>query len=69
MLGGIAGIGLGYLLCQSIDNAGGFPFQGLRWQAAAIVMGVAAVLGLFASLVPAFFAARANIVSSLRFVG
>ncbi|MGN6367140.1 MAG: ABC transporter permease [Phycisphaerae bacterium] len=69
LLGGALGIGIGYLLCSAITDAGGFPFQGLKWQAAVTVLAVAALLGLLASLLPALITSRKNIVDSLRFTG
>ena len=70
MLGGILGLGLGLVLAKAIQAAGGsFGFQGLRWQAAVIVLGMSAIIGLLAALVPAVIAARKNVVASLRFTG
>lgn len=70
LIGGLLGIGLGILLSKGIAAAsGGFESQGIRWQAAAAVLGVAAFVGLVAALVPAIGAARRNLVDSLRFVG
>ena len=46
-----------------------FGFQGLKWQACAIVLGMSALIGLLAALVPALVAARKNVVESLRFTG
>ena len=68
LFGGIAGLGLGLLLAKLMQS-GAFPFQGLKWQAAAIVLGMAAFIGLFAALVPAVIASRKNVVESLRFTG
>lgn len=69
VVGGVIGLGLGYLLSQGIESAGGFGFQGMKWQAAAAVLGVAGALGLLASVAPAVIASRKNIVESLRFTG
>jgi putative ABC transport system permease protein len=70
LMGGLAGLGLGMLLAKGIEaGAGAFGFQGLRWQAAGIVLGVAAVVGLCAAFVPAVAASRRNIVESLRLTG
>ncbi len=69
VLGGVIGLGIGYLLSTGIERAGGFGFQGMKWQAAAAVIGIATLLGLLASLVPAVITSRKNIVESLRFTG
>ncbi|HEX8342885.1 MAG TPA: FtsX-like permease family protein [Tepidisphaeraceae bacterium] len=70
LLGGAVGIGLGYLLALMIQqNSGGFVAQGLKWQAAAIVLAIAASIGLLAAIVPAVVASRKNVVESLRFTG
>jgi putative ABC transport system permease protein len=68
ILGGVAGIGLGLMLSKIMES-GAFPFQGIKWQAAVIVLSMAIVIGLFAALVPAIIASRKNIVESLRFTG
>jgi putative ABC transport system permease protein len=67
--GGLVGLGLGSLLARGVQAAGVFGFEGMRWQAAGVVLGMAAVIGLAAALVPALIAARKNVVESLRFVG
>jgi putative ABC transport system permease protein len=64
----VAGLGIGLLLAKGMQSSG-FGFQGLKWQAAAIVLGMAAVIGLIAALVPALIASRKNVVESLRFTG
>lgn len=70
VIGGVAGIGLGALLAKGIAaGSGGFVGQGLKWQAALIVLGVAALIGALAALVPAISASRRNVVESLRFTG
>ena len=70
LLGGLAGLGLGWLLARAIAaGTAGFGFQGIKWQAAAIVLGIAALIGLLAALVPALAASRKNVVESLRFTG
>jgi putative ABC transport system permease protein len=69
IMGGVLGLGLGYALSKGITEMGGFGFQGMKWEAAALVLGVAVVLGLLASLAPAVIASRKNIVESLRFTG
>jgi putative ABC transport system permease protein len=70
VVGGVIGLGLGYLLSQGLLAAGNFfSFQGLKWQAALIVLVAAAVVGLVSSLVPGIIAARKNVVESLRFTG
>ena len=70
VLGGLAGLGLGFLMARGLALvAGGFGFTGIKWQAAAVVLGMAAVIGVVASLVPAVIASRKNVVESLRFTG
>ena len=68
LLGGLAGLGIGSLLAKGMQSSG-FGFQGLKWEAATIVLGMAAVIGLIAALVPALIASRKNVVESLRFSG
>ena len=70
IVGGLAGLGLGWLLAKALQaGAGAFGFQGIKWQAAAVVLGMAVVIGLLAALVPALIASRKNLVESLRFSG
>jgi putative ABC transport system permease protein len=69
LVGGVLGLGLGYLLSRGMTEASGFFLQGMRWQSATLVLVIAAVLGFVASLVPAIIASRKNIVESLRFTG
>ena len=70
VIGGLIGLGLGTLLARGLEAvAGAFGFQGMKWQAAVIVLVMAAVIGWFAALVPALVAARKNVVESLRFTG
>ena len=70
LFGGIAGLGLGWLLARGLQaSPANFGFTGIKWQAAAIVLGMAAFIGLMAALVPAMVAARKNVVESLRFTG
>ncbi|MGB7159760.1 MAG: FtsX-like permease family protein [Tepidisphaeraceae bacterium] len=69
LIGGLLGLGLGWLLARGMASTGAFGFTGIKWQAAAIVLGMAAVIGLLAALVPAMVAARKNVVESLRFTG
>jgi putative ABC transport system permease protein len=68
ILGGCAGLGLGYLLAKGMQGSG-FAFQGIKWQAASVVLGMAAFVGLVAALIPALIASRKNVVESLRFTG
>src|SRR3954447_14709856 len=68
ILGGCAGLGIGLLLAKGMQSSG-FGFQGIKWQGASIVLGMAAVVGLVAALVPALIASRKNVVESLRFTG
>jgi putative ABC transport system permease protein len=70
LVGGLAGLVLGFLLAKGLQiGPGAFMFKSLKWQAAAIVLGMAAVIGLVAALVPALIASRKNVVESLRFTG
>jgi putative ABC transport system permease protein len=69
LIGGAAGIGIGWVLAKGLQSTSFFGFQGLKWQAAGIVLGVAAVVGLISALVPAIVASRKNLVESLRFTG
>jgi putative ABC transport system permease protein len=70
LIGGVLGLGLGYLLAKGLQaGAGAFGFTGIKWQAAMIVLAMAAVIGLVAALVPALVAARKNVVESIRFTG
>jgi len=70
VMGGLAGLGLGSLMARGLAAvAGGFGFSSIKWQAAAIVLGMAALIGVVASLAPALIASRKNVVESLRFTG
>ncbi len=70
LIGGVIGLGLGLLLAKGAQSgAANFGFQGLRWEAAAIVLAMAALIGLAAALVPAIIASRKNVVEAIRFVG
>src|SRR6266850_1204586 len=70
LLGGLAGLGLGWLLGRALQaSPANFGFTGIKWQAATFVMAMAAFIGLLAALVPALIAARKNVVESLRFTG
>ncbi len=68
LFGGLAGLGLGLVLAKLLQS-GAFPFQGLKWQAAVIVLAMSVFVGLFSALVPAVIASRKNVVESLRFTG
>jgi len=70
LIGGGIGLSLGWVLATGLTAAGGgFGFRGLKWQAATIVLVMAVLVGLMASLVPAVIASRKNVVESLRFTG
>lgn len=69
LIGGLVGLGLGTLLAKALASTGAFGFTGLKWQAAAFVLGVSALVGLVAALAPAMIASRKNVVESLRFTG
>jgi putative ABC transport system permease protein len=69
-LGGVIGLAIGLAMAKGLEAGGAaFGFQGLKWQAAAVVMGMAILVGLLAALVPAINASRKNVVESLRFTG
>jgi putative ABC transport system permease protein len=70
VLGGVAGLLLGTGLAALLQSIGAqFGFRSMKWQAAAIVMVMAVLIGLLAALVPALIASRKNVVESLRFTG
>jgi len=70
VVGGLAGLGIGTLLAKALQaGAGAFGFTAIKWQAAVIVLGMAALIGLLAALAPAMIASRKNVVESLRFTG
>lgn len=70
VLGGVVGIGIGLGLSKALEaSPANFGFQGLKWQAMAIVLVSAAIIGLLSALVPAVIASRNNVVESLRFTG
>jgi len=70
MMGGVLGLAIGWTLSRGIEEvAAGFGFQGLKWQTAAIVLGMAGFIGMLAAFVPAVVASRKNVVESLRFTG
>lgn len=70
LLGGLAGLALGAMAAKGLMSVGAMiGFTGMRWQAAAIVLGVAVLVGFVASLAPAVIASRKNVVDSLRFTG
>lgn len=70
LAGGGLGLGLGWLLARLLGAiVQGFDTMRIRWQAATIVLAMAAVIGVFASLVPAMLASRKNLVEAMRFAG
>ena len=69
LAGGVVGLGIGFLLARWMAAQGFFGFTGMKWQAMAIVLGMAALIGFVAALVPALIAARKNVVESIRFTG
>lgn len=70
LVGGLLGLVIGWLLAKALQaGAGAFGFQGIKWQAAATVLCMAAIIGAFAALVPAMIASRKNLVEGLRFTG
>lgn len=69
-VGAVIGLVPGSIMAAGLAAvAGGFGAQSLRWQAACIVLAMGALVGFFASLVPALIASRKNVVESLRFSG
>jgi putative ABC transport system permease protein len=70
LMGGLVGLGLGTLLAKGLAaGGGGFFAGGIRWQPAAFVLAMAAIIGVVAALVPALIASRKNVVEALRFTG
>jgi putative ABC transport system permease protein len=70
IIGGLMGLALGSLLAKGLQAGGAaFGFTGIKWQAAVVVLGIAAAIGLLASLVPALIASRKNVVEAIRFTG
>jgi putative ABC transport system permease protein len=71
LIGGLVGMAVTFGLTRAAAAGMGPWGEGikLRWQASIIVAITAVVIGLFAAIVPAYFASRRNIVESLRFVG
>jgi putative ABC transport system permease protein len=69
LLGGVVGLAMGWLLGTGLQAVAGGLFLGVKWQAGAVVLGMAAIIGLLAALVPAVIASRKNVVESLRFTG
>ncbi|MBV8782424.1 MAG: FtsX-like permease family protein [Phycisphaerae bacterium] len=68
--GGVVGLGIGFLLAVGMEAGGAnFGFQGIKWQAAAVVLTIAALIGILGAMVPAIIASRANVVESMRFTG
>jgi putative ABC transport system permease protein len=69
-IGGVLGLFIGVGLAKGLEAGGAdFGFPGIRWQAAAVVMSMAILIGLLAAAVPAVVASRKNVVESLRFIG
>src|SRR5215208_6947646 len=70
LLVGLCGLGIGALLAKALAaSPANFGLTGIKWEAAVIVLGMAAFIGLLAALVPALIAARKNVVESLGFTG
>ena len=70
VIGWAIGLPFGWVLAKGVTAiAGGFGARDLKWQAAAIVLVMAIIVGFLASLVPAVIASRKNVVESLRFTG
>ena len=71
LLGGLLGMGVTAGLTRAAA-AGMGPWGEMfkfRWEAAAVVTTLAIVIGVVSAFVPAYFAARRNIVDSIRFTG
>ncbi len=66
VIGGLIGLVLGWMLAMQLQAGG---VQGMKWQAAGIVLGMAVLVGFTASVIPALIASRKNVVESLRFTG
>jgi putative ABC transport system permease protein len=69
LIGGLVGLALGALMAKGLQAVGGGLISSVKWQAAIVVLAMAAFVGLIAALVPALIAARKNVVESLRFTG
>jgi putative ABC transport system permease protein len=70
LIGGVIGLGLGWLIARALVAVSqGLVAQGVKWQGAAVVLGIAALVGFVAALVPALVASRKNVVESMRFTG
>ena len=71
LLGGLLAIGVTKLLTSGAA-AGAGPWGEMmkfRWEATLVVAAFAVLIGVASAIVPAFFAARRNIVDSIRFSG
>jgi putative ABC transport system permease protein len=69
-MGGVVGLMIGMGIARGLQEGGAaFGFQGIKWQAAVIVLAMAMLIGLLAAIVPATLASRKNVVESLRFTG
>lgn len=74
LIGGIVGLGLAQLLTSVVGKVGQNFVQQLHglsmtWTTASIALAVAIFIGLVSSFIPAWNAARTNILDSLRFAG
>lgn len=74
LIGGIVGLGLAQLLTSVVGKVGQTFVQQLHglsmtWTTASIALAVAMLIGLVSSFIPAWNAARTNILDSLRFTG
>jgi putative ABC transport system permease protein len=69
LIGGLVGLAIGALMAKGLHAVGGGLISSVKWQAAIVVLAMAAFVGLIAALVPALIASRKNVVESLRFTG
>ena len=71
LVGGVLGMGITYALARGAA-AGMGPWGEMikfHWEASVVVAMASVLIGFAASIVPAFFASRRNIVDSIRYTG
>ncbi len=71
LIGGTAGVLLGTLVMRAISRPGiGMPVSiHMTTSTAAVVMAVAAFVGLISALIPSYRASNLGIVDALRYIG